>query len=111
MYRSFVEQFYCAGSPVIDVESLQAISNTDILRIETRDHIFVAISATNPFVFRPVADDKSFSEIKIEISTFYQFIVGSYVHGIMGGEVLDIIDGTTVRGKAYIWYKIRLKQE
>jgi hypothetical protein len=29
----------------------------------------------------------------------------------MDGEVLDIIGGTTVREKAYIWYKIGLKQE
>jgi hypothetical protein len=32
-----------------------------------------------------------------QISTLYQFIGGSYVYGIMDGEVLDVIDGTVMR--------------
>lgn len=44
-------------------------------------------------------DDQGFSEVKEthRISTFYKFIGGSYAHGIMDGEVLDMIDGMTVR--------------
>jgi hypothetical protein len=63
------------------------------------DHIFFARGATNPLVLRPVVDDQGFSEVKEthRISTLYKFIGGSYVHGIMDGEVLDMIDGMTVR--------------
>ena len=63
------------------------------------DHVFVAHDATNPFILRPTVDDESFDGVRERrgISTFYNFVGGSYVHGIMDGEVLNMIDGVTVR--------------
>jgi hypothetical protein len=65
------------------------------------DGIFVARGATNPFVLRPAVADETYDAVQKASgeSTLYNFIGGSYVHGIMDGEVLEMIDevGTGVR--------------
>jgi len=62
--------------------------------VEVGDHVFVARGATNPFILRPFANDDTFSELqnRLGTSTFYEFMGGSYVHGIMDGEVLAYMD-------------------
>jgi hypothetical protein len=62
--------------------------------VEVGDHVFVARGATNPFILRPFANDDTFSELqnRLGTSTFYEFVGGSYVHGIMDGEVLAYMD-------------------
>ena len=57
------------------------------------DRVFVARGATNPFVLRPAVADKTYDEVKEAngVSTLYRFVGGSCVHGIMDGEVLEMI--------------------
>jgi hypothetical protein len=58
------------------------------------DRIFVARGATNPFVLRPAEADETYDAVR-EVSgveTMYHFVGGSYIHGIMDGEILEMID-------------------
>ena len=54
------------------------------------DLVFVAKGATNPFILRPAKGGEALERQKKthSVSTFYQFVGGAYVHGIMDGEVL-----------------------
>jgi hypothetical protein len=53
------------------------------------DFVFVARGAVFPFILRPIGHDETFEETKKtpEISTFYRFVGGAYVHGVMDGQV------------------------
>jgi hypothetical protein len=59
--------------------------------VQVGDRIFVARGATNPFVLRPTVADKTYDAVKKanRVKTLYRFVGGSYVHGIMDGEVLE----------------------
>ena len=58
------------------------------------DFVFIATGATNPFILRPGKGGESLERQKRThgVSTFYEFIGGVYVHGIMDGEVLSIAE-------------------
>lgn len=62
--------------------------------VEAGDFMFVALGATIPFIIRPMSNDESFNDAKksLDISTFYKFVGGAYVHGIMDGELSRIMD-------------------
>jgi hypothetical protein len=57
------------------------------------DRIFVARGATNPFVLRPALANETYDAVRRVggVETLYHFVGGSYIHGIMDGEVLDMI--------------------
>ena len=59
--------------------------------VDPGDLVYVAKGATNPFILRPTKGGRSLERQKRRhgISTFYQFVGGAYVHGIMDGEALS----------------------
>jgi hypothetical protein len=61
---------------------------------EVGDYIFFARGATFPFIIRPTNKDEPYRRIKkeLQITTFYQFMGGAYVHGRMDGEALREMD-------------------
>lgn len=63
------------------------------------DRIYIARGASVPLVIRPTAGDKTYADVKSELGvpTFYKFVGGSYVDGIMDGEVLEMIDGVNLK--------------
>ena len=58
------------------------------------DFVLIAKGATNPFILWPGKGGESLERQKRmhKVSTFYQFVGGAYVHGIMDGEVLSIAE-------------------
>jgi hypothetical protein len=62
--------------------------------VEAGDYIFVACGAAIPFIIRPISNDESFNDTKksLEISTFYKFVGGAYVHSIIDGQLSGITD-------------------
>jgi hypothetical protein len=67
--------------------------------VEVGDCVFAVRGVTMPFFLRPTTPDDSYSGVKerLGIKRFYKFVGGSYVHGIMDGEVFNMVDGTTLR--------------
>jgi len=65
-------------------------------KAQVGDRIFVARGATNPFVLRPTSADETYDAVRKAsgVTTLYNFIGGSYIHGIMDGEVLEMIGKT-----------------
>ena len=61
--------------------------------LQVGDRIFVARGATNPFVLRPAVADESYNAVKKanRVATLHRFVGGSYIHGIMDGEVQEMI--------------------
>lgn len=70
--------------------------------LEVGDQIFIARGVTYPLILRPTTHDESLEATKtaLGISTFYKFVGGAYVHGIMDGEVGGMIDSVTVKEEA-----------
>jgi hypothetical protein len=70
--------------------------------VEVGDHVFIARGATYPLILRPTTHDEPFKATKtaLGISTFYKLVGGAYVDGIMDGEVVEMIDGVTIKEEA-----------
>ena len=62
------------------------------------DCVFLTKGATNPLILRPTVADATFDAIKQthRVSSFYEFVGGSYVHGIMDGEMPATANGQEI---------------
>ena len=58
------------------------------------DRVFVARGSTGPLILRPASADETYDETRKNhsISTFYELVGGSYVHGIADGEVVEMME-------------------
>ena len=55
--------------------------------------LLVRRGASFPVVLKPTVADETFDSVRsASIKTFYRFVGGAYVDGIMDGEVMDMID-------------------